>query len=77
MLSLRPKQKLILYFLNRVEKVGNRLPDPVTLFFLCAVGVLIFSWAFSMMNLSAIHPADSRVIEVKNLLSLDGIQMIL
>lgn len=77
MLFFRNMQKLILYFLNRVEKVGNRLPDPVTLFFLCAVGVLIFSWAFSMMNLSAIHPSDSRVIEVKNLLSLEGIQMIL
>ena len=77
MLFFKHMQKLILYFLNRVEKVGNRLPDPVTLFFLCAIGVLIFSWLFSMLELSAIHPADSRVIEVKNLLSLDGIQMIL
>ncbi len=77
MLVLRPMQKLVLYFLNRVERIGNRLPDPVTLFFLCALGVLAFSWFFSLMQVSAVHPADSRLIEVKNLLSADGIRMIL
>jgi aminobenzoyl-glutamate transport protein len=31
-------------FLDRVERIGNALPDPMTLFFLGAVTVFLFSW---------------------------------
>lgn len=70
-------QSLVMKILDRVEKVGNRLPDPVTLFALMSLLVLVISWVAGVFQLSAIHPADGREISAMNLLSLDGISNIL
>jgi aminobenzoyl-glutamate transport protein len=70
------KKSLTIRFLDRVEKVGNRLPDPITLFFLFSVGILVLSWLLSQWGVAAAHP-DGRMIDVKNLLSVAGLQRIL
>ncbi len=64
-------------FLNGIERVGNALPHPATLFGLFALIVLVFSAIFSAFNISAIHPGTGEVFNVVNLLSRDGLHMIL
>jgi len=72
--------------LDKVEVVGNKLPQPVTLFAILMVVTLLLSWAFG--GISVEHPGkgtgmlDSEgnpvdTIEVINLLSRDGFQMIM
>ncbi|MCM3669748.1 AbgT family transporter [Mesobacillus maritimus] len=68
------KQGMIMRSLNSIERVGNKLPDPVTLFAIFALAVIILSAVFSSMGMNVPDPAnEGEVIEVKNLLSSEGI----
>ena len=71
------KRSPIALFLNGVEKVGNALPHPATLFGIFALLVLLFSALFASMGASAVHPGTGEVFEAVNLLSRDGVHMIL
>jgi len=62
--------------LNWVEKSGNKLPQPVSLFFILIVIVLAASWLASMFDLSAVHPGTKEEIKAVNLLDGAGIQRI-
>lgn len=62
--------------LNGVEKAGNKLPDPVTLFALFTVLILIASAVFGMLGTSAVHPGTGETIKVVNLLNAEGIRSI-
>ncbi|ANQ48618.1 AbgT family transporter [Flammeovirga sp. MY04] len=64
-------------FLSFIEKVGNALPHPATLFAGFAFAIVILSWVFSLMDLSVKHPGKDEMITVVNLLSQDGIYLIL
>ncbi len=64
-------------FLNGVEKVGNALPHPATLFGLFAVLILIFSAIAAAVDWTALHPGTGEVIEPVNLLSKSGVHRIL
>lgn len=64
-------------FLNGVEKVGNALPHPATLFGIMALLVLIFSAIAAATDWTAIHPGTKELIEPINLLSREGIHRIL
>ena len=64
-------------FLNIVERIGNALPHPATLFAGFAVLVLILSWVASQLDLSVVHPGTEKIIEPVNLLSVDGLHRIL
>jgi aminobenzoyl-glutamate transport protein len=70
------KERFLIRALDRVERWGNKLPHPFTLFLLFALGVLVLSWLFSLLGLSAIHPATGAKIDVVNLLDRQGIQNI-
>jgi aminobenzoyl-glutamate transport protein len=61
-------------FLNGVERVGNALPNPSTLFALLCVVVVVLSWVFHRMGVQVIHPANGQTVAVVNLLSLEGMQ---
>lgn len=65
------------YFLNAVEKSGNALPHPATLFLGFALITLIISWLGHLLGWEIIHPASAEIVSVKNLLSADGIHFIL
>ena len=64
-------------FLNGVEKVGNALPHPATLFGLMALLILICSAVAAVTHWTAIHPGTDELIEPVNLLSKSGIHRIL
>ena len=60
--------------LDGVERVGNRLPDPVTLFALLALGVVLVSWIASLIGVAAVHPGTGETITTVNLLSGEGLR---
>jgi len=62
--------------LDSIERVGNRLPHPATLFFLMAVIVAGISAIGALFELSALHPATGETIEARSLLSADGLRWI-
>lgn len=71
------KKKYLDAFLNGVEKAGNALPHPATLFGLFAVLVLLLSALFSALGASAVHPVTGENFEAINLLARDGVHLIL
>lgn len=60
-----------------IEKFGNKLPNPTTLFALFAFGVVILSWIVAQFNLSVTMPGTNQEITVVSLLSVDGLHRIL
>lgn len=64
-------------FLNFIEKAGNALPHPATLFALFALLVIVLSGVLSLFDISEIHPKTGKPITVINLFSEFGIQHIL
>lgn len=61
-------------FLNTVERTGNALPHPATLFAGLAALVVGLSWVFHHLGLQVTNPASGKVVSVVNLLSAEGIQ---
>ncbi|MFU0789164.1 AbgT family transporter [Virgibacillus proomii] len=74
---MKEKKNLFQKFLNGIERVGNKLPDPFILFIALAIIVIIASSIFSMFNASVIHPGSGEELPIKNLASGEGIQFIL
>ncbi len=64
-------------FLHYVEKVGNALPHPATLFAIFALLAIVLSWVASQFDLSVAHPGTGELIHPVNLLSVHGLHMIL
>jgi len=62
--------------LDVVERVGNALPHPASLFAILAALVALASWMGAALDLSAIHPADHSVIVPKSLLSGEGFRWV-
>ncbi|MBY0223420.1 MULTISPECIES: AbgT family transporter [Sporosarcina] len=71
--KVKTKNSFFDRMLNRIEVVGNRLPDPIVLFAIMALAILVISALSSFFNVSAISPVDGEEIIAKNLLSRDGI----
>lgn len=64
-------------FLNFIEKAGNKLPHPATIFAILAGAILVVSWVTHAIGFTATHPTTGEVIEPVNLLSEKGLHMIL
>lgn len=61
--------------LTRVEEVGNRLPDPLTLFFLLTAGVVLVSVVFSGAQADVVQrTGDVQTMAVQSLLTWEGIR---
>lgn len=50
--NAKEKKSFVSRFLNGVEFVGNKLPDPAVLFFFMCVGLAIITWFVSLFNVS-------------------------
>ncbi|MCA8903081.1 MAG: AbgT family transporter, partial [Hyphomonas sp.] len=67
-------------FLGMVERVGNKLPDPVFLFFYLILGIIAVSQICAWAGVSAVHPTQKGidgapvVIAAESLLSPGNIQ---
>ena len=71
------RPSLLERFLNIVERGGNALPHPATLFALLTLLVIVLSWVATLMDLSVQHPSTGAVVQPVNLLSVAGLQRIL
>jgi aminobenzoyl-glutamate transport protein len=76
-MSEKKKEGFFKRLLDKVEVVGNKLPQPVTLFAILMGIVLILSWIFGSMGVSATHPASGKEVKAVNLLSADGVRRIM
>lgn len=70
------KKSFVDKMLDGIERAGNKLPDPITLFVMMALLVLVMSWVLSAVGLSAVKPGTEETIVVENLLSRDGLILI-
>lgn len=67
-------------FLGFVERTGNKLPDPVFLFFYLIIGLIFVSIACALLGVSAEHPTQTRpdgtpvLITSQSLLSSTNLQ---
>jgi aminobenzoyl-glutamate transport protein len=75
--ATKKKKNYIDLFLNILEKGGNALPNPATLFALFALLILVLSAVGSWLGWEAVHPATGEVIKTVNLFSKEGIGMII
>ena len=64
--------RLINQFLAGVERVGNALPHPASLFGILAGFVVLLSWIFSTLQVTVAHPATGEIVEPVNLISQYG-----
>lgn len=64
-------------FLNTVERGGNALPHPATLFAIFSLLILIVSAIAAASGISAVHPGTGATITPVNLFSLAGLHRIL
>ena len=64
-------------FLNFVERTGNILPHPATLFALFALMTIILSGVADVLGWQATHPGTNELIKPINLLTKQGLQRIL
>jgi aminobenzoyl-glutamate transport protein len=60
-----------------IERVGNALPHPGTLFALMALGVIVFSWVAAQFDLVVTHPGTGAEIRPVNLMTVTGLHRIL
>ena len=72
-----PRSPLLPRILGAIERVGNALPHPATLFAILAASVVFLSWLLSELGMTAIHPKDGSVIEPINLISRPGLHWLL
>jgi aminobenzoyl-glutamate transport protein len=71
------KTPLTTRFLNTIERLGNGLPHPATLFASFALAIILLSWLTSRLGLEAINPKDGLPVVPVNLMSRHGLHWIL
>lgn len=64
-------------WLDRIERFGNRLPDPVAIFLVLIALLLAVSAMASASGWSAINPANGKLIQADSLLASHNIRRIL
>jgi aminobenzoyl-glutamate transport protein len=69
-----PERRTLLRVLDAVERWGNLLPDPVTLFALLALGAVLASWLTSVAGVTVIHPRTLETVAPVNLLTAEQIR---
>lgn len=63
--------------LGLIERAGNRLPHPASLFLLGLCIVMVLSWLATLLGWRVIHPASGAVLSANNLLSREGVWWLL
>lgn len=68
---------LLLGTLQVIERAGNRLPHPFWLFMILAGIVIVLSAVLDALGAFAVSPADGERVEIRSLISPDGVDVIL
>jgi len=68
---------LLSRFLGIVERGGNALPHPATLFALMALAVVVISGIAAQFDLTVIHPGTKETVQPVSLLTLAGLHRIM
>jgi aminobenzoyl-glutamate transport protein len=68
---------LLSRFLSVIERGGNALPHPATLFAGMAIAIVVISGIAAQFDLSAIHPSTQKPIQPVSLLSIAGLHRIM
>ncbi len=76
-LKFRFTGNLMNKFLDIVEKGGNILPHPATLFAIMALLVIILSGVAAALDITAMHPGTGEVIKPVSLMTGDGLRRIM
>lgn len=63
--------------LDRIERVGNAIPNPALLFVGLAILTLILSAVVSWADVSVTHPGTGETVRAVNLISVEGLHKIL
>jgi aminobenzoyl-glutamate transport protein len=61
-------------FLTLVERTGNALPHPATLFVGLAAIVVLASGLFSALGVAVTHPSTGQIVGAVNLMTVEGVQ---
>ena len=64
-------------FLKIVERGGNALPHPATLFLLMALGVMVLSDIAARTGIEVVHPGTGETVQPMSLLTVHGLHLIL
>src|SRR5688572_14424501 len=64
-------------FLDRVERIGNRLPDPVAIFVIIVALLMAVSALGAALGWSAINPVTGEQLVAKSLLSEELVRQLL
>ena len=73
----RERNTLLSRFLSIVERGGNALPHPATLFAIMAILVILVSAVAARFDLAVVHPGTGRTIHPVSLLSIAGLHRIM
>ena len=71
------RQTALSRFLGIIERGGNALPHPATLFALMALAVIVISAIAAQFDLSVVHPGTKETVEPVSLLSIPGLHRIM
>ena len=63
--------------LNCFEVIGNKLPDPVSIFLILCISILIISFICSKIGVAVEHPLTHNIITAENLLNKGNLKQIL
>ncbi|HYN85257.1 MAG TPA: AbgT family transporter [Pyrinomonadaceae bacterium] len=72
-----PRESAMNRFLSFIERAGNILPHPATLFIILALFVVVLSAITSAAGVSVVHPGTKEVIKAESLLTVAGLHRIL
>jgi aminobenzoyl-glutamate transport protein len=72
-----PRPSLLSRFLTIVERGGNALPHPATLFAIMAGLVIVVSAVTARMDLSVVHPGTGQQVQPVSLLTVAGLHRIM
>jgi aminobenzoyl-glutamate transport protein len=60
-------------FLNGVESLCNKLPQPAIIFMFLFVYIAVLSLILSLLHVSVVNPSDQQTIAVQNFFSVQGL----
>lgn len=71
------RPSLVDRFLGIIERTGNALPHPATLFLIAALLVLVLSAIVGAFDVTVVHPGTKKTVAVVSLLTVEGLHRIL